>query len=70
MPFKYDNQEYLNEDQLDDKYDFEKFDHHDLEALREIKEHLAPQKERAAAKEKIKQEDVFTLAHSLDFAEQ
>ena len=63
------SEEVVNEEFLNDKYDFEKFDNSDLEALREIKEHLAPRKERAAAKEKIKQEDVFTLAHSLDFAE-
>ncbi len=42
----------------------------DLEALRAIKERIAPVKDHKAERERIDQEDVFTLTHSLDFAEQ
>ena len=42
----------------------------DLEAIRAIGERIAPVKDRRAARERIDKEDVYTLTHSLDFAEQ
>ncbi len=60
--------------------DFEALDHEgdidewhytdaDQEAIRAIKERVAPVKERREERERIDKEDVFTLTHSLDFAE-
>ncbi len=53
-----------------DKYDSERLTPVDLDALREIHERIAPRHQKQATKERIDKEDVYTLAHSLDFAEQ
>ena len=61
---------YEFEHDVETPYDHEKFTDADLAQIRAIKEHLVPVKDRKAVHERIAQEDVFTLTHSLDFAEQ
>ena len=51
------------------KYDGDRLSQVDIDALRAIHERIAPTKERQAVREKVEKDDVYTLAHSLDFAE-
>ena len=61
---------YDHQDYDDDRYDAERLEPVDLDALRAIHERIAPRHEREAVRERIDRGDVYTLAHSLDFAEQ
>ena len=51
------------------QYDPKKFSQEDLDAIKEIRDRVTEQKQETDKQKPVAKEDVFTLAHSLDFAE-